>query len=150
MVSGSPAKAATTPASPELWLYYPTNLQVDDILKELDSVFRRAAAAGYSKVFLSDSKFGHLGNQPKRYFENVEKVRKLAGELGLDIVPGIFPIGYSNSILFNDPSLVEALRSQDELFVIRNGEARPVTAPDMKDPSESSGGAIPKSRQPAS
>lgn len=135
IVAGCPSFAKTPPASPELWLYYSTNLQVDDNLKELEPVFRRAAAAGYSKVFLNDSKFGHLDNQPKRYFENVEKVRKLAAELGLEIVPGIFPVGYSNSILFNDPSLVESLRARDEKFVIRNGEARPVTGPETRFPA---------------
>ena len=134
MVSGSPAEAAAPPVSPELWLYYSTNLQVDDNLKELEPVFRRAAAAGYSKIFLNDSKFSHVDNQPKRYFENIEKVRRLAAELGLEIVPGIFPVGYSNSMLFNDPALVESLRAREELFVVRNGEARPVTAPETRLP----------------
>lgn len=132
--AGSATFAAHPPASPELWLYYSTNLQVDGNLKELDPVFRRAAAAGYSKIFLTDSKFAHLDNQPKRYFENIEKVRKLAVDLGLEIVPAIFPVGYSNSMLFNDPALVESLRARDELFVIRNGEARPVTAPETRLP----------------
>ena len=123
----APASRTFAAAVPELWFYYSTNLQVDDNVKELEAVFRRAAAAGYSKVFLTDSKFSHLDNQPKRYFENVETVKKLAGELNLEIVPGIFPVGYSNSMLFNDPALVESLRARDELFVVQRGEARPVT-----------------------
>ena len=135
IVAGSPSFASPSPASPELWLYYSTNLQVDDNLRELEPVFRRAAAAGYRKVFLNDSKFSHPDNQPKRYFENIEKVRELAAHLGLEIVPGIFPVGYSNSMLFNDPALVESLRAKDGLWVVNHGEARPVTGPETRFPA---------------
>ena len=40
------------------WLYYPTNLLVDKNVDDLETIWRRAAAAGYTKVLLTDSKFG--------------------------------------------------------------------------------------------
>ncbi len=117
---------------PELWLYYSTNLQRDENLKPLEDIWRRAAAAGYTKVLLADFKFGFLGKlgeNEKRYFANVARVRKLADELHLEIVPAVFGIGYSNSLLRHDQNLAEGLPVRDSLFVVNNGEARIVADP---------------------
>jgi hypothetical protein len=131
---GFGAVAADAPKPPELWFYYSTNLQNSENLAPLEAVFRRAAAAGYTQVYLTDSKFGRLGTVPAFYFQNVEKVKALAAALHLEIVPGIFPIGYSESLLALDPNLVEALPVRDALFVVKNGEARPVSDPPVHFP----------------
>ena len=57
-----------------------------------------------------------------------------AEELHLEIVPGIFPIGYSESLLYHDPNLVEALPVRDALFVVDKGEAHPVADPPVSFP----------------
>jgi len=130
--SQQPAPPAPTP---ELWFYYSTNLLVPGNLVPLEAVFRRAAAAGYTQVYLTDSKFGRLGELPTGYFDNVAKVKKLADELHLEIVPGIFPIGYSESLLSNDPNLVESLPVREALFVVEQGVARPVADPPVAFPA---------------
>lgn len=94
---------------PELWLYTSTNLWVDRNLETLEQVWRRAAKVGYTKVLLADSKFSKLGEMDKRYFAKIERVKKLAAELNHEIVPALFPIGYSNSMLWHDPNLAEGL-----------------------------------------
>src|SRR4051812_20945284 len=94
--------------APALWLYYATNLQVDAQVDELERVWRRASAAGYSHVLLTDSKFsrlGDLGEMTKKYIANVERVKRIAAELKLDIVPALFGVGYSNDLLWHDPNL---------------------------------------------
>src|SRR5262245_43045957 len=106
------------------WLYCSQNLWVDKNIDELDALFRRAAKAGYTHVLLTDSKFSKLGDMDARYFRNVERVKKLAAELKLEIVPALFSIGYSNDLLWHDPNLIEALPVRDALFVVQNGEAR--------------------------
>ena len=58
------------------------------------------------------------------YFRNVERVKQLAAELHLAIVPALFPIGYSNDLLWHDPNLIEALPVRDALFVVQDGVAR--------------------------
>lgn len=116
----------------QLWLYYPTNFQVNDNVPKLEGIWRRAAAAGYTHVLLTDSKFaklGDLGGMEKIYFANVDRVKKIAGELHLQIVPAVFDIGYSNNILWHDPNLAEGLLVKDSLFVVKNGEARLVADP---------------------
>jgi len=117
------ATAATAPAL-ERWVYAPRNLLVDRQVDDLEILLRRAAKAGYTHVLLSDSKFSKLGDMDARYFRNIERVKKLAAELNLEIVPALFSIGYSNDLLWHDPNLIEALPVKDALFVVQGGEAR--------------------------
>jgi hypothetical protein len=134
LVSALQAAEGTQPSGRELWLYVAQNLWVDKNVDNIEQLFRRAAKAGYTHVLLTDSKFGKLGEMDARYFKNVERVKNLAKELNLEIVPALFPIGYSNDLLWNDPNLVEALPVHDALFVVQNGEARlvPENAPQLK------------------
>ncbi len=106
------------------WLYYPVNLWVDSNITNLEAVLRRATQAGYTHVLMSDSKFCRLGDMDAHYFANVNYVKSLAASLELEIVPAIFPIGYSNDLLFHDPNLIEALPVTNALLVVSNGQAR--------------------------
>lgn len=111
----------------KIWFYYSTNLQVDNNVEVLETVWRRAAKAGYNGVLLADSKFGrldNLGDMRQRYFNNIAKVKKLATELNLEIIPAIFPVGYSEGILCHDPNLAEGFPVKDARFVVRNGIAQ--------------------------
>jgi hypothetical protein len=108
----------------EQWIYCAQNLWVDKNVDALETLLRRAARAGYTHVLLTDSKFAKLGDMDARYFRNVERVKKLAAELKMEIVPAVFPVGYSNDILWHDPNLIEAMPVRDALFVVQNGVAR--------------------------
>src|SRR3954469_25948607 len=88
------ASAATL----ERWIYCAQNLWVDKNIDALEALFRRAAKAGYTHVLLTDSKFSKLGDMDARYFRNIERVKKLAAELHLQIVLALFAIGYSNDL----------------------------------------------------
>jgi hypothetical protein len=113
----------------ELWLYYATNLLVDKNVDELEAIWRRAAAAGYSHVLLTDSKLAKLGDMDPRYFKNLERVKAIAGELELELTPALFGIGYSNDLLWHDANLAEGLPVRNALFVVKGGEARLVPDP---------------------
>ncbi len=113
---------AAAPA--QLWLYVSQNLWVDKNLDELATLFARAGKAGYTHVLLTDSKFSKLGDMDARYFRNVERVKKLAAENHLELVPAVFSVGYSNDLLWHDPNLVEALPVRAAPFVVRGGVAR--------------------------
>lgn len=116
--------AGSSPTGPERWLYCSQNLWVDANVDRLEALFRRAAKAGFTHVLLADSKFAKLGEMDARYFRNVNRLKSLAGELRLEIVPALFPVGYSNDLLWHDPNLVEALPVREALFVVRAGAAR--------------------------
>jgi hypothetical protein len=107
----------------ERWVYCAQNLWVDKNIEAIESIFRRAAKAGYTHILLTDSKFAKLGDMDTRYFRNLDRVKQLAGELHLEIVPALFPVGYSNDLLWHDPNLIEALPVRDALLVVKGGRA---------------------------
>ena len=106
------------------WVYCSFNLWVDKNVDTLEGVMRRSAKAGYTGILLADSKFGKLGDMDARYFRNIGKVKGLAAELKLEIVPALFPVGYSGALLWHDPNLAEALPVRDAPFVVKDGVAR--------------------------
>src|SRR2546425_2383464 len=110
-------------AALERWIYCAQNLWVDKNIDTLETLLRRAAKAGYTHVLLSDSKFSKLGDMDARYFRNIERVKKIASELKLEIIPALFSIGYSNDLLWHDPNLIEAMPVRDALFVVEHGRA---------------------------
>ena len=110
--------------TPALWFYYPTNLLPKENIDKLETLWKRAATAGYTHVLLADSKFSRLSEMPREYFQNCDRVKKIAKELKIEILPAEFPIGYSNDILSLDPNLAEGVPVKDALFVVRSGEAR--------------------------
>ena len=129
LVAAMPLRAAEPR---QLWLYCSTNLQPTETLPKLEQVWRRAAAAGYTHVLLADSKLarlGELGGMERQYHANTGKVKQLAKELKLEVVPALFHVGYSNSMLWHDPNLAEGLPVKDAPFVVRNGLAIAVTDP---------------------
>jgi hypothetical protein len=110
-------------SSRQLWLYYPTNLLVEKNIDKLQEVWGRAGKAGYTHVLIADSKFSRLSQMDSRYFRNVERVKKIASELKLTLVPAVFSVGYSNDLLSRDPNLAEGLAVKDALFVVKGGVA---------------------------
>ncbi len=108
----------------EKWFYFPTNLLVDKNVDDLEALWKRAAAAGYSKVLLADSKFSRLHEMDPRYFKNVERVKKIAAELKIEIVPAVFPVGYSNDLLGQDVHLIEAQPVKTLPLTVRGGVAQ--------------------------
>jgi hypothetical protein len=122
-------------ASPlQRWVYVSQNLWVDQNIAWLEHLFARAGKAGYTHVLLADSKFGILGDMDARYFRNLERVNQVARENRLEIVPALFPVGYSNDLLWHDPNLIEGLPVTNALFIVRRGGARlePDPAPLLK------------------
>jgi len=113
------------------WVYCSENLWVDRNIDGLETLFRRAAKAGYTHVLLADSKFARLEEMDDRYFRNVGRIKQIAAELGLEIVPALFPVGYSNDLLWHDPNLIEALPVREALFAVHSGEARLQSDPDL-------------------
>ena len=130
------ARAADTVDLKERWVYFPTNFAVVENVDKLAALFERAHASGYTHAFVTDSKFGHLQELPdqKVYFANVERTKQLAKKFELELVPGVFPLGWSNDILWNDPNLAEGLPVREAVFEVKNGEARLVADPAVRLP----------------
>ncbi len=117
------------------WVYVSKNLLVDKNVTEVNDICRRAAKAGYTGIVLADYKFNILGKMNTRYFDNVAKVQKTAEQLGLELIPTVMPIGYSNGLLSHDPNLAEGMPVRDALFVVHDGTADIVADPPIALPN---------------
>jgi hypothetical protein len=122
------AVQAATPRK-ERWFYIPTNFQVDARANEVVALLERSAKSGYTHALVADSKFSRLATVTANYAPNVAKVKAAAAKLGIEIVPAVFPVGYSNDLLFHDPNLAEGLPVRDARFVVKDGVATVVSDP---------------------
>jgi hypothetical protein len=105
-----------TPRYERRWLYVAVNLQVDRAADELIARVERAGKSGYNGLVLADYKLNVL--------DRVERLKQAASKAGLEIVPCVFPIGYSSGLLAHDPNLAEGMPVVAAPFVVRGREAR--------------------------
>lgn len=106
------------------WVYLQTNLQVKENVDKAGEILKRAAAAGYNGIVLADYKLNILDRVPEFYFDNAAQFRKQAEGLGIEIIPTVAAIGYSDGLLAHDPNLAEGIPVKDAAFVVRGGTAR--------------------------
>jgi hypothetical protein len=118
---GSPARAAGAAdlRYPERWIYCSANLQVDQSAADVIALIDRAKKAGYTAMLLADYKLQVLDHVTDNYFRNLETVKTAAAKAGIELVPAVFSIGYSNGHLAQDPNLAEGLPVVDQPFVVR-------------------------------
>ena len=108
------------PVFRDRWVYLSTNLLVDDNVATAEALFQRAAKSGYTGIMLADYKFQILDRMDERYFRNAERVKSAAARAGLEIIPAVFSIGYSNGILAHDPNLAEGIPASKVPHVVRD------------------------------
>jgi hypothetical protein len=114
------------------WFYASHNLQVAENADRLVGLIERASKAGYNGVVLADYKLSILDRVPDHYFKNAARVRDAAKKAGIEIVPAVFPIGYSAGLLSHDPNLAEGLTVEDAPFVVRGREATLAADPEAR------------------
>ncbi|HJT34217.1 MAG TPA: hypothetical protein VJ783_19380, partial [Pirellulales bacterium] len=108
---------------PARWVYLMTNLQVNENVPQAEALLRRAAKAGYNGVLLADYKLNILDRVPEHYFANARRFKATADELGLEIIPGVAPFGYSEGILAHDLNLAEGLPARDVPLRVQGRQA---------------------------
>lgn len=111
------------PRYADRWVYASYNLQVEAHADELAKLIDRSAKAGYNGLVLADYKLNILDRVPQHYFRNLERVRKAADAAKIELIPSVFPIGYSSGLLAHDPNLAEGIPARDVPFVVKNGLA---------------------------
>src|SRR5262245_16789681 len=110
------------------WVYAPHNLLDDKAVERLVQIIERAHRSGYNGIVLADDKLQRLDLVPPHYFENVARVRKVARESEMELIPALFPMGYGGPLLGHDPNLAEGVPVLGAPFVVAGREA--TLAPD--------------------
>ncbi len=110
---------ADSPSYSERWVYGGANLQVDKSADDLCALIERSAKAGYTGILFTDYKLQILDRVIDSYFRNAERVKATAARAGIEIIPAVFSIGYSNGHLAHDPNLAEGLPVIDQPFVVK-------------------------------
>jgi hypothetical protein len=120
---GSASADAGGVTGPELWFYAPFNLQVDSNVDTVKALIDRAAAAGYHGMVLADFKINLLqtGVLASWYATNLADVLAHADSKGIEVMPEIFPFGYSEGITYQDPNLAEGLPVVGAKFTVASG-----------------------------
>jgi hypothetical protein len=114
------------------WVYCSRNLLVDGNVDAVIALMERAKKSGCTGLLLADYKFNILDRMDERYFRNARRVIAKAKDLGLEIIPAIFPIGYASGVLAHDPNLIEGLPVVDAPFEVRTGRLVPLMDDDTK------------------
>ncbi|MBN1449346.1 MAG: carbohydrate binding domain-containing protein [Bacteroidetes bacterium] len=112
------------PELPIRWFYYPTNVLVGDNVTAAKALWTEALRHRLNGVHLVDSKFSRPTTLPQRYLDSLASLRDWARDRRLEVIPGVMPFGYSNSLLFHDPNLASGLPVQQQKFVIDADTAR--------------------------
>jgi hypothetical protein len=107
----APPDPSAEPAWQKRWVYVSSNLYVDENMAKLEDVLKRARGAGFNGVVFSDTKTltWWLLDEPDRWKANAARLRTLATDLGLELVVCVFPFGYGEPFLANDPNLAAAV-----------------------------------------
>jgi hypothetical protein len=123
------------PEQPQRWFYYPTNVLVGDNITTAKTLWDEALSHRLNGVHLVDSKFSRPSTLPQRYFDSLAALRDYAADRRLEIIPGVMPFGYSNSLLFHNPNLASGLPVRQQKFVIEADTARLVPRVDVDLPN---------------
>ena len=116
------------------WVWVMANLMVDAEADRVVGLVERAGKAGYNGMVLSDYKMNLLDQVQPNYFPNARRVMAAAAKAGVEVIPCVAPIGYSNGLLMHDVNLAEGLPVVEAPFVVKGREARLKPDPQL-DPS---------------
>ena len=122
--SGLPREPGERPG-PELWVYVPGNLSLEENVRSATEVLREAASCGYTAVVLADSKFAFPDLMGPVYQRKVRRVVAAARSAGLEVIPAIADFGDGRALLTRDPNLAAGLPVREAPFRLKGTEARP-------------------------
>jgi hypothetical protein len=117
--------AAACPAAEiqQKWIQVGVNFADSSSVDNMIAVMQTAKLQGCTHVTFRDSRFGFIEMLPQSYIDNCARARVAAQTLGLTLVPGVFPFGYSGGYLVHDTNLAAGLPVKDAPFKVSGGHA---------------------------
>jgi hypothetical protein len=112
---------------PKRWVYVSDNLYVNENVKQLEQLLKRAQKAGYNGVLFTDYKtftWWQLGDA-QRWRKNAQKLRSITKELQMELVVCVFPFGYAGSLLWHDVNLASGMSVKKAPLKVAGGYLEP-------------------------
>ena len=128
LLAASVAACVGGPVYPHRWVFVAKSLANDQEVEEVREIARTAAAHGLTGIVL-ETGLDRLGLERPEFETRVLQVKQAADELGLEIIPAIFSVGYGSAALAFDAHLREGLPVRDALFEVADGVGRLVPDP---------------------
>ncbi|MCX6645754.1 MAG: hypothetical protein NTY09_05275 [bacterium] len=113
----------------ELWYYHGVNLLPDQSLQDAKDLLQTAKDAGYTQVVLADFKLGTSDIQSQTYWDHLQDYADTAAQIGIEVIPSLVPVGYSDAVLCHDPNLIEGQPVYDCTFKVNGSTASVVQDP---------------------
>lgn len=127
----SPAQPATNAKSTNTygvtmkyrWVYFRDNIETAANLQKAEDVMARAVKVGYNGFVLSNTQMERLNTATTTYLNNLATLKSYADSLGMQLYPTVLTVGFANSMLSQNPNLIEGLPVKNALFTVHNGQA---------------------------
>lgn len=109
---------------PQQWNFVRASLEDDAGMDKFLALMKQSKDCGCTHLQMNDSRWLKSVDDPA-YQGRVAKVRALAKELGLTIVPSVYAFGYSGRYLEFDPNMGAGLPVKDMVFIVKGKTASP-------------------------
>jgi hypothetical protein len=103
------------------WVYVSRSFDTDKHVEEVRKIAQTASEHGLTAIVLSGMDRISLGSP--EYLERLRKVKTIADQFRLEIIPSGFNTGYGGAILDHNKNLAEGMLVKDALFVAKDGVA---------------------------
>ena len=118
---GSPDGPNQKKVYPDRWVYVSRSFDTDKDVEEIREIAKTASEHGLTAIVLSGMDRISLGSP--EYLERLRKVKTIADQFRLEIIPAGFNTGYGGAILSHNKNLAEGMLVKDSLFVAKDGVA---------------------------
>lgn len=107
---------------PDRWVYVSRSLGSDKDVADVERIVQTASEHGLNGMVLSAG-LDRLDKQSPEYLERLRKVREICEKAHVEIIPGIFSVGYGSSVLAYNRNLAAGIPVIDAPFLVKDGEA---------------------------
>lgn len=118
------AKPARLDAGEKLVFSFANFANVKDADEKI-ALMKRAKAAGYTGLFISDTKMAKFQLQSDSYIKAAQRFRQACADEKIKLFLGVAEFGYSQDMLTSDPNLAEGFPVRKAAFVVKDGKLVP-------------------------
>ncbi len=108
------------PDYPIRWVFSLHNLIEQSQVAALETIEDTMAAHKLNGLQQNDFKnniYSVFEGSYPQYFYNVDTLQAYSAKTNVEIIPGVFPFGWSEGILFHDPDIAEGIPTTSSLFI---------------------------------